>query len=196
MQKYKCVFPLVDMAWKICLRRNIASESVVGVQFPTLAIGAKLHNKIPDAEGERQKEKDMKRNTSNKATSNKEEKSYISIPLYDIKDIKSEVVSKTCTRYQLGEGVSMDICEGEEYDYGSLNLYGVVIMLSFREITKGERKGDIFVSYPQYKNKAGEYKPFVTNYSKALNASMKAVIKAHYDGDGFLSVEGEELPFN
>ena len=196
MQKYKCVFPLVDMAWKICLRRNIASESVVGVQFPTLAIGAKLHNKIPDAEGERQKEKDMKRNTSNKETSNKEEKSYIAIPLYDIKDIKSEVVSKTCTRYQLGEGVSMDICEGEEHDYGSLNLYGVVIMLSFREITKGERKGDIFVSYPQYKNKAGEYKPFVTNYSKALNASMKAVIKAHYDGDGFLSVEGEELPFN
>ena len=164
-----------------------------GVQFPTLAIGAKLHNKIPDAEGERQKEKDMKRNTtSNKA----EEKSYIAIPLYAIKDIKSEVVSKTCTRYQLGEGVTMDICEGEEHDYGSLNLYGVVIMLSFREITKGERKGDIFVSYPQYKNKAGEYKPFVTNYSKGLNASIKAVLKAHYDGDGFLSVEGEELPFN
>ena len=138
----------------------------------------------------------MKRNTSNKATSNKEEKSYIAIPLYAIKDIKSEVVSKTCTRYQLGEGVSMDICEGEEHDYGSLNLYGVVIMLCFREITKGEHKGDIFVSYPQYKNKAGEYKPFVTNYSKGLNASMKAVLKAHYDGEDFLSVEGEELPFN
>ena len=138
----------------------------------------------------------MKRNTSSKETSNKEEKSYIAIPLYAIKDIKSEVVSKTCTRYQLGEGVSMDICEGKEHDYDSLNLYGVVIMLSFREITKGERKGDIFVSYPQYKNKAGELKPFVTNYSKGLNASMKAVIKAHYDGDGFLSVEGEELPFN
>lgn len=28
-----------------------------GVQFPTLAIGAKLHNKYPTAEGERQKEK-------------------------------------------------------------------------------------------------------------------------------------------
>ena len=138
----------------------------------------------------------MKRNTSNKATSNKEEKSYIAIPLYDVKDIKSEVISKTCTRYQLGEGVSMDICEGEEHDYGSLNLYGVVIMLTFRKITKGERKDEVFVSYPQYKNKAGEFKPFVTNYSKALNASMKAVIKAHYDGEGFLSVEGEEWPFN
>ena len=149
--------------------------------------------KYPTAEGERQKEKDMKRNTtSNKA----EEKNYVAIPLYAIKDIKSEVVSKTCTRYQLGEGVSMDICEGEEHDYGSLNLYGVVIMLSFREITKGERKGEVFVSYPQYKNKAGEYKPFVTNYSKVLNASIKAVLKAHYDGDGFLSVEGDELPFN
>ena len=166
------------------------------MQFPTLAIGAKLHNKIPDAEGERQKEKDMKRNTNNKATSNKEAKSYIAITLCDIKDIKSEVVSKTCTRYQLGEGVSMDICEGEEHDYGSLNLYGVVIMLSFREITKGERKGGVVVSDPQYKKKAGEYKPFVTNYSKALNAAIKAVLKAHYDGDGFLSVDGEELPFN
>ena len=165
----------------------------MGCNSPRWQSEQKLHNKIPDAEGERQKEKDMKRNTtSNKA----EEKSYVSIPLYDIKDIKSEVVSKTCTRYQLGEGVSMDICEGEEHDYGSLNLYGVVIMLSFREITKGERKGDVFVSYPQYKNKAGEYKPFVTNYSKGLNASMKAVLKAHYDGEGFLSVEGEELPFN
>ena len=175
---------------------NIASESVVGCNSPRWQSEQKLHNKIPDAEGERQKEKDMKRNTINKATSNKEEKSYISIPLYAIKDIKSEVVSKTCTRYQLGEGVTMDICEGVVHDYGSLNLYGVVIMLGFREITKGERKGDIFISYPQYKNKAGEYIPFVTNYSKALNASMKAVVKAHYDGDGFLSVEGEELPFN
>ena len=173
------------------MNKNIASESVVGCNSPHWQSEQSSIIKYPTAEGERQKEKYMKRNTSNK-----EEKSYIAIPLYDVKDIKSEVVSKTCTRYHLGEGVSMDICEGEEHDYGSLNLYGVVIMLNFREITKGERKGDIFVSYPQYKNKAGEYKPFVTNYSKALNASMKAVLKAHYDGDGFLSVEGEELPFN
>ena len=172
---------------------NIASESVVGCNSPRWQSEQSSIIKYPTAEGERQKEKNMKRNTtSNKA----EEKSYVAIPLYAIKDIKSEVVSKTCTRYQLGEGVSMDICEGEEHDYGSLNLYGVVIMLSFREITKGERKGDVFVSYPQYKNKAGEYKPFVTNYSKGLNASIKAVLKAHYDGDDFLSVEGEELPFN
>ena len=175
----------------------MASESVVGCNSPRWQSEHSSIIKYPTPRVNGRKKKDMKRNTtSNKATSYKEEKSYISIPLYDIKDIKSEVVSKTCTRYQLGEGVSMDICEGEEHDYGSLNLYGVVIMLSFREITKGERKGDIFVSYPQYKNKAGEYKPFVTNYSKALNASMKAVLKAHYDGDGFLSVEGEELPFN
>lgn len=140
----------------------------------------------------------MKRNTtSNKATSNKaEEKNYVAIPLYAIKDIKAEAISKTCTRYQLGEGVSMDICEADDHDYGSLNLYGVVIMLSFRLISKGERKGEVFVSYPQYKNKAGEYKPFVTNYSKGLNASMKAVLKAHYDNEGFVSVEDEELPFN
>lgn len=135
----------------------------------------------------------MKRNKSNKAG----EKSYIAIPLYDIKDIKSEVVSETCTRYLMGEGVSMDICEGEDNDYGSINIYGVVIKVSFREITKGQRKGEIFVSYPQYKNKAGEYCPYVTNYSKALTSAIKAVIKAHYDGDGFVPVPEEEvLPFN
>ena len=140
----------------------------------------------------------MKR-TSNKATSNKasEEKSYVSIPLWEEKDFKSEVVNKTCTRYLMGDGVSMDICEGEDSDYGSINLYGVVIKVSFREITKGQRKGEIFVSYPQYKNKAGEYCPYVTNYSKALTSAIKAVIKAHYDGDGFVPVpEEEELPFN
>lgn len=120
----------------------------------------------------------------------------MAIPLYAIKDIKAEAISKTCTRYQLGEAVTMDICEADDHDYGSLNLYGVVIMLSFRLISKGERKGEVFVSYPQYKNKAGEYKPFVTNYSKGLNASMKAVLKAHYDNEGFVSVEDEELPFN
>lgn len=120
----------------------------------------------------------------------------MAIPLYAIKDIKAEAISKTCTRYQLGEGVTMDICEADDHDYGSLNLYGVVIILSFRLISKGERKGEVFVSYPQYKNKAGEYKPFVTNYSKGLNTSMKAVLKAHYDNEGFVSVEDEELPFN
>lgn len=140
----------------------------------------------------------MKRN-SNKATNNKasEEKRYVSIPLWEEKDFKSEVINKTCTRYLMGEGVSMDICEGEDSDYGSINLYGVVIKVSFREITKGQRKGEIFVSYPQYKNKAGEYCPYVTNYSKALTSAINAVIKAHYDGDGFVPVpEEEELPFN
>ena len=59
---------------------NIASESVVGCNSPHWQSEQKLHIKYPTAEGERQKEKDMKRNSSN-ATSNKEEKSYVAIPL-------------------------------------------------------------------------------------------------------------------
>lgn len=131
---------------------------------------------------------------ANKAQS-QEAKSYVSIPLYD--KVKAEAVNKTCTRYHMGEGVSMDICEGDKSDYGSINLYGVVIKISIREIIKGQRKGELFVSYPQYKNKDGEYAPYVTNYSKALNGAIKAVLDMHYnEDDGFISVTEEyELPY-
>lgn len=123
----------------------------------------------------------MKKPTQeSKATGNKEEKCYISIPLYDIKDIKPEVVSKTWTRYHLGEGVLMDICEGEDYDYGSLNVYGLVVSVTFRIISKGQRAGEIFVSYPQYKAKDGKFKPHVRNFSKPLNDAIKKVIEMHY----------------
>lgn len=142
----------------------------------------------------------MKRSTESKATKNTkatEEKTYVSIPLYPESEFKSEVINKNCTRYHMGDGVYMDICDGDDSDYGSLNLYGVVILVSYREIKKGEKKGEIFISYPQYKNKAGEYKPYVTNYSKALTSAIKTVLKAHYDGDGFMAVPSdEELPFN
>lgn len=141
----------------------------------------------------------MKRQTAKtQATKDTTEKSYVSLPLYD--KAKREVVNKTCTRYHMGEGVSMDICEGDSSDYGSLNIYGVVIKISIREIAKGKRKGELFVSYPQYKTKDGEYNAYVTNYSKALNEAIKNVLSAHYDGeDGFISVpagEEDELPFN
>lgn len=101
------------------------------------------------------------------------------------------------TTYILGEGVNLDIFEDEKSDYGSLNIYGVVIRVTFREIKKGEKAGNVFVSYPQYKNGSGEYVPYVINYSKELNKAINKALEMHYDGGEFVPVPDEgELPFN
>lgn len=116
-----------------------------------------------------------------KANVAKEPKEYVSIPLYADGYHIVESGNANVYRYQLGEGVYMDICDGDDdCDYGCLNLYGVVIKVNYRQITKGSKAGEVFVSYPQYKNKAGEYKPYVTNYSKALTEAIKAVLAKHY----------------
>lgn len=120
----------------------------------------------------------MKKASASKAVN--EAKEYVSIPLYEDGYKIVESNNDKVARYQLGEGVYMDICDGEDSDYGCLNLYGVVIKVNYRQITKGKRAGEVFISYPQYKNKAGEYNPFVTNYSKALTDAIKAVLTDHY----------------
>ena len=120
----------------------------------------------------------MKRNTSAV-----EEKNYPQIPLFK-KPVEIMTGKENYHKYQLGDGVLLDIIEGEESDYGSLNIYGVVIKLSFREIKKGEKAGTVFASYPQYtvgKGKNTEYKPYVTNYSKPLNDIISEAIKMNYE---------------
>lgn len=121
----------------------------------------------------------MKKESESKAVN--EAREYVSIPLYADGYKRVESGNYKVARYQLGEGVYMDICEGDDSDYGCLNLYGVVIKVNYRQITKGERAGEVFISYPKYKNKAGEYNPYVTNYSKALTEAIKSVLTAHYD---------------
>lgn len=128
-------------------------------------------------------------------------KDYVSIQLYEDGYHIVESDSTNVARYQLGDGVYMDICEGEESDYGCINLYGVVIKVNYRQITKGSKAGEVFVSYPQYKNKAGEYKPYVTNYSKPLTEAIKSVLAKHYGWKGdrseeFMQIDDTfELPF-
>lgn len=112
-----------------------------------------------------------------------EEKNYPQLPLLE-KPVKIESGNDKIFRYQLGEGVYIDIIEGEESDYGSLNIYGVSIKLSYREIKKGEKAGTVFASYPQYsvgKGKKTEYKPYVINYSKALNDMISEALNMHYE---------------
>ena len=121
----------------------------------------------------------MKRSTSPVA----EEKNYPQLPLFK-KPVEIETDKAGFRRYQLGEGVFLDIIEGEESDFGCLNIYGVVIKLSYREIKKGEKAGTVFASYPQYtvgKGKNAEYKPYVTNYSKPLNDMINEAIKMNYE---------------
>ena len=137
----------------------------------------------------------MKKTTQSKATKKTSETSYPVLPLKD-KPV-SVKLDKGGARYILGEGVSLDIYEGHTYDYGSLNVYGLVVSVTFRMISKGERAGEVFVSYPQYKAKDGTYKAHVKNFSKALNDAIKKALEMHYiNQEGFMEVpEGEELPF-
>lgn len=84
------------------------------------------------------------------------------------------------TRYILRDGVSLDIYEGDTYDYGKLNVYGLAVSVTFRMISKGERAGEVFVSYPQYKAKDGRYIAHVKNFSKPLNDAIKKALEMHY----------------
>lgn len=137
----------------------------------------------------------MKKATT-KATTAKATKSVPNYPVLHLKDNPVFVkLDKGGARYILGKGVSLDIYEGDTYDFGSLNVYGLVVSVTFRMISKGERAGEVFVSYPQYKAKDGAYKPYVKNFSKPLNDAIKKALEMHYS-EGFMEVpEGEELPF-
>lgn len=125
----------------------------------------------------------------------KSEATYPVLPLWDRPvGVKMD---KGGTRYVLGKGVALDIYEGDTYDYGSLNVYGLVVSVTFRMISKGERAGEVFMSYPQYKSKDGTYKAHVKNFSKPLNDAIKKALEMQYiNQEGFMDVpEGEEFPF-
>ena len=137
----------------------------------------------------------MKKPMQSKAAE-KTQKTNAIYPVLPLMDKPERItLEKGGTRYNLGEGVSLDIYDGDTYDFGSLNVYGLVVSVTFRMISKGERAGEVFVSYPQYKAKDGTYKPYVKNFSKPLNDAIKKALEVHYS-EGFMEVpEGEELPF-
>ena len=147
----------------------------------------------PCPQGKGEKDNTMKKTTA-KATTAKA----TTYPVLPLKDKPVSVkLDKGGTRYVLGEGVALDIYEGDTYDFGSLNVFGLVVSVTFRLISKGERAGEVFVSYPQYKAKDGTYKAYVKNFSKPLNDAIKKALEMHYiNPEGFMDVpDGEELPF-
>lgn len=96
------------------------------------------------------------------------------------------------TIYPLAQGINLSIVRTDkETDYGTLNVLGVAIMGTIRNTKKG-----FMFSYPQYK-KDGEWKQYVTNYSKEFNAIIKDVLTKHYEleMDKFMEVSPDEVPF-
>lgn len=89
--------------------------------------------------------------------------------------LKGKRVTDKVTLYPLATGVTLSIVEGNETDFGSLTFFGVRINVAYRM-----GKNGVFISYPQYKTKDGEYKDHVTSYNKDLNALVRAIIEAHY----------------
>lgn len=124
----------------------------------------------------------MKKNESANATSsakgelfNKGEIKFL--PIDDIINGKNVNYKGNIVKYPLKTGVTLTIVETEnESDYGSLNLFGVSINLSFRNTKKG-----IMAFYPSYKKSNGEYANHVTSYSKSLNDTIKEVVNRHYN---------------
>lgn len=103
------------------------------------------------------------------------------IPMYD--EIRREEVNEGCTRYHIGEGFSLDIVETEkEYDYGSVNVYGLVVKVTYRTISKGEKAGRVFCSLPQVKTKEGEYSPLAILYNKEMREAIDKALAIHYNG--------------
>ena len=140
----------------------------------------------------------MKKPTPETKATKKTQETKATYPVLPLNDKPAAIkMDKGGTRYVLGEGVALDIYEGDTYDFGSLNVYGLVVSVTFRMISKGERAGEVFVSYPQYKAKDGTYKAHVKNFSKPLNDAIKKALEMHYiNQEGFMEVpEGEELPF-
>lgn len=99
-------------------------------------------------------------------------------------EIAVEKVNQNCTRYIMGEGLSLDIVETDsDTDYGSLNVYGVVVKVTYRTIKNGERAGRVFASMPSVKGKDGSYNNLVTVYNKDIVMAINRVLGHHYNGD-------------
>ena len=117
----------------------------------------------------------MKRNETNKEVFNKGEIKFFTL---------DKILSEKCVnddgnivKYPLQTGVTLTIIDTDNnYDFGTLNMFGVSINITFRNTKNG-----MMAFYPSYKKSNGEYANLVTSYSKSLNEIIKAVVSAHYN---------------
>ena len=119
--------------------------------------------------------KENKTNETSKEVFNKAEIKFMS--LEDILSKKYVNEKGNMVQYPLQQGITLTIIDSDnDCDFGSLNLFGVSINMTFRSTKNG-----MMAFYPSYKKSNGEYANLVTSYSKSLNEIIKAVVSAHYN---------------
>lgn len=130
--------------------------------------------------GKGEKETNMKKQSAEAVQAQAKERA--TIPMNA--EITQVDVNDNCTRYIIGEGLSLDIVETDsDTDYGSLNVYGVVVKVTYRTIKNGDRAGRVFASMPSVKTKDGSYNNLVTVYNKDIVMAINRVLGHHYNGD-------------
>ena len=72
--------------------------------------------------------------------------------------------------------VTLTLYPGDgDYDNGVLDLFGITI-----RVTARSGKSGMFLSFPSYKGKDGDYHDHVTVYDKNFHAIVKEVLTAYY----------------
>ena len=119
--------------------------------------------------------KENKTNETNKEVFNKGELKFLTLD--EILSKKHVTEKGNMVQYPLQTGVTLTIIDTDnDYDFGSLNLFGLSINMTFRSTKNG-----MMAFYPSYKKSNGEYTNLVTSYSKSLNEIIKSVVSAHYN---------------
>ena len=91
--------------------------------------------------------------------------------------IEGKEVNGKRTSYPLYGGVTLTITDTDkDYDFGQLNVFGLCV-----NVTIFSGKEGMFISYPSYKNKDGEYVNLVNNFDKDFNSIIKEVLARHYE---------------
>lgn len=85
--------------------------------------------------------------------------------VFDLVERQGGLTTVTLTLYP-GDG---------DYDNGVLDLFGITI-----RVTARSGKSGMFLSFPSYKGKDGEYHDHVTAYDKNFHAIVKEVLAAYY----------------
>ena len=119
--------------------------------------------------------RENKTNETNNEVFNKGELDFMSLEEILAEKLVNE--DGNIVKYPLRTGVTLTIIDNDDdFDFGSLNIFGVSINVTFRDTKKG-----VMMFYPSYKKSINKYANLVTSYSKSLNEIIKSVVSAHYN---------------
>ena len=81
----------------------------------------------------------------------------------------------TAKDFKLNNHLTLKIYEGKEYDSGYLGYYDMSVHITIRQ-----GKNGAFISFPSYKMKNGDYKEYVTLFSKEDWKALKDFLEENY----------------